>query len=492
MSKACTNGANMLIIFWLWVEATLKQRRELIVNVFKITIPLQAAHQTFMLIMLGITNAALAVELGPVSVDSSLQAPLAASLPLHGSDAYPLDELEVAIGKASSFAATGLEWVPAIDDVQVELTEWQGSRQVIVRSSQPITASWLDLLLTIDYPQGRLTHPVTLLFDPPDEALEFASPHVASTSPEMIPASVLVSNAVSGMKDRQVREGDTLWRIAERSKPDHISVPQMMLALIKANPAIFPADDINSLRAGQMLKLPDVSQLDVHTRTDAAQAVQAMITHDHHDAQPVSEQENEAGDQVDIRVAPVAAPQSAQNAEQGSAIAELVVQLNQSLANLQQAQAEREQLRRELEELRASIDVFRQRMDDPQGAVPDAIVSASAGLPIDTAHADPHGEHSSELFTGLERYQWPLISLALILLLAGLIWLRKPRDVEEQSLEPYWEGTSFADPAHVKPGAMPSNAQASRVQFQNIPLSCQDEGSQYAFSVQGGACPRRC
>ncbi|RUR30533.1 type IV pilus assembly protein FimV [Vreelandella nanhaiensis] len=458
---------------------------------FRKKLSLQIACKPLTLLGLGAASfCTLAVELGPASVTSPLQAPLAATIPLLDSEAYSLDELEVAIGKEPAFAAAGLEWMPEIDNVHTELQEQQGVRQVVVRSPQPISAPWLDLLLTVEYPEGQLTHPVTLLFDPSDYALGAASQATASSAHiETSSNSVLVSenlNTINGAKNVEVLKGDTLWQIALRSKPDHISVPQMMLALAEANPSIFPAGDINSLRAGQTLNVPHASQLNGRTRTDAAQAVQAMVAHgQHHTAQPAPELVKEAGDQVETRVAPVAVPQSTQGTEQGNAIAELAAQLNESQANWQQAQVEREQLRLELEGLRESVSALKERMSELQPALPDAIAPASAGLPVETAHIDQHGAHPSELLTGLERYQWPLISLALVLLLAGLIWRRKQREGEEHGHKQYCEDISLAGPAPFRSDVVSSGKQDFQAQSENIPLSCVDKTSiRYTFSGQ--------
>ncbi|RUR55741.1 type IV pilus assembly protein FimV [Vreelandella populi] len=459
-------------------QALLQHSRELINNVFRKTLPLHIACKLLTLLVLGAASfCTLALELGPASVTSPLQAPLAATIPLHDSDSYSLDKLDVAISEEPAFAAAGLEWTPVIDNVHLELQEQQDVRQVIVRSSQPITAPWLDLLLIIDYPEGQLTHPVTLLFDPPDYARNTISQDAAVSTNVAAPSNSALasvnSNTVNGVKSVEVLEGDTLWRIAERSKPDHISVPQMMLALVKENPSIFPADDINSLRARQTLNVPDVSQLDGRTRTDAAQAVQAMIAQgQHHTAQPATEYVEETSDQIETRLASVAVPQSTHGTEQGNAIAELVAQLSESQANLEQARAEREQLRLELEELRESVGALRERMNDSQTALSDAMATASAGLPVELAPIDQHGEHPSELLTtGLERYQWPLISLALVLLLIGLIWLRRQREDQERGHKQYWQGDSLVESVRFNPDAITPHKQTFQTQSSNIPLS---------------------
>lgn len=54
-----------------------------------------------------------------------------------------------------------------------------------------------------------------------------------------------------------VSEGQTLWSIASAVRPDsEVTVNQMMLALQRANPEAFIADNINQLKRGAVLRIP--------------------------------------------------------------------------------------------------------------------------------------------------------------------------------------------------------------------------------------------
>jgi pilus assembly protein FimV len=55
----------------------------------------------------------------------------------------------------------------------------------------------------------------------------------------------------------QVKKGDTLSKIAGRAKPEGVSLDQMLVALQRANPNAFVGKNINRLRVGQILSLPD-------------------------------------------------------------------------------------------------------------------------------------------------------------------------------------------------------------------------------------------
>jgi pilus assembly protein FimV len=55
--------------------------------------------------------------------------------------------------------------------------------------------------------------------------------------------------------------GDTLWSLAKRYRSDNsVSIQRMMLAMLSANPDAFNIQNINALRAGTVLQIPDLSQ----------------------------------------------------------------------------------------------------------------------------------------------------------------------------------------------------------------------------------------
>ena len=55
-----------------------------------------------------------------------------------------------------------------------------------------------------------------------------------------------------------ISSGDTLWSIADGARPDSsTSIQQMMLALLRANPEAFIENNINGLKRGQILRIPD-------------------------------------------------------------------------------------------------------------------------------------------------------------------------------------------------------------------------------------------
>jgi pilus assembly protein FimV len=60
-----------------------------------------------------------------------------------------------------------------------------------------------------------------------------------------------------GGKAYRVKDGDTLAEIANRNKENTVSLDQMLVALYRANPEAFMGDNMNRLRAGRVLSVPD-------------------------------------------------------------------------------------------------------------------------------------------------------------------------------------------------------------------------------------------
>lgn len=398
------------------------------------------------LTLTSLSSFAFAIELGPASVSSPLESPLSASLPLLDSGAYPLNELHVQIANEDAFSAAGLEWIPSIQPVSAALEEREGSRHVVLSSRQPINTPWLDLLLTLDTPEGQQSHIVTLLFDPVDYASMISSPEAQG-------------NAVATL---DVLPGDTLWRIAERSKPSEVSIQQMMLALVEVNPDIFPAGNIDSLRAGQALAVPSAALALSRSPGDAAQTVRAMVSEGQHSstAAPLllAQSETQLTSEQDKPLASAssegatssttdfsAADSSKETTAQNSAIAELGVQLAQSQASLLRAQEEREQLRVELDEMRHSIDLLKEDM--AAQAASSSMQASSAGAATEMA-LDRRTPNTAGVLALLKRNQWSLVwGLSLLLtglLVAGLWWFLKRRKVLTYDEKQYVDGATLA------------------------------------------------
>lgn len=457
---------------------------------------------------------ALAVGLGQASVGSYLNAPLNASIPLLESSGYALDDIRVSVAEPADFAAAGLEWTPLAASVRAQVVEQQGQRQVRLSSGQTMQEPWLDLLLTVEFPDGQQLRDVTLLFDPPgysqQSQVQTATPaasYAASAAPaeasNETPASASASeqgrdsklnyhrnNSRNSNSGAYVGSGDTLWSVAERTKADAVSVQQMMVALLEANPDVFPSGNINDMRAGQTLRVPNNERVMARSHSDADAAIQAMneawrarrngtpqavplpdvaadVVSDSAIAvstaleEPALEEpaiEESSAPEPDTALAaggaelsepaagePATGAQAvlAAAADQPEALtrAELTEQLRLSQAMLQQVLDERELMRAELNALRVEVASLNQ-------ALSEALAAQAQSPETEPQPLAASMEENQSVAAFVERYQWPLALAAIALLLALLVWLRKRRENNWEDVPP------LAEPV-VKPTASP-------------------------------------
>lgn len=412
---------------------------------------------------------ALAVGLGQATVSSYLDTPLEAAIPLLESSDYALSDIRVSVADQTDFAAAGLEWSPLAAGVRAQVVEHQGRRQVRLSSGQAVQDPWLDLLLTLEFPGGQQFSDITLLFDPQgygsNDTQRQAQSAVSATVSDTRPSSLAEPTATTATPPRAsgsgnansrgdntayVGSGDTLWGVAERVKPAEVSVQQMMVALLEANPSVFPSGNIHAMRAGQTLDVPDTQRVLARSRAEAAAAIQAMNEawrarrNGSSPAVPLPEVATAAVSEASIEVAQTlnaGEPSETdeitpQEGDEPDALtrAELTEQLRLSQVTLQQVIEERELMRAELDALRGEVASLTQALSDALAAPQQALQDQTQ-----TPLAASIGEADSQSLSGLiARYQWPLAAAAIALLIGLLVWLRKRR-------EETWETESFAE-----------------------------------------------
>jgi pilus assembly protein FimV len=80
----------------------------------------------------------------------------------------------------------------------------------------------------------------------------------------------------SGEKSIKVRPGDTASRLAIRYLGGQASLDQMMLAMLKANPDAFIQGNVNLVKAGAVLRIPDLDEATQIPREEARKTVIAQ------------------------------------------------------------------------------------------------------------------------------------------------------------------------------------------------------------------------
>lgn len=260
---------------------------------------------------LGATNA-FALGLGVIQVQSGLNQPLIAEIPIIQSVPGEAEGLIVQLASAEDFERVGMN--RSTIGVPVEFTLGKNARGepvIKVTSKEVVREPFIGMLLEANWPKGRLLREYTILLDPPvmapavkgSSAVAVAAKEPARTSTQVLPPakpstpptapakpSAVVSKpspapvaatpvAAAGSEYGPVAAGETLGEIARATRPgETVSVNQMMVALLKNNPQAFFKDNINALKRGAVLRIPSAEEVAASgSAREAAAVVRSQI-----------------------------------------------------------------------------------------------------------------------------------------------------------------------------------------------------------------------
>ena len=255
-----------------------------------------------------------ALSLGRITVQSALGEPLKAEIEVPNISAEEASSLKANVASPAAFVAAGLEYNSAMSGLQATLAHRSDGRAYIrLTSDRPINEPFVDMILEANWSSGRIVRDYTMLFDPPSlkqsapiptlaqttaatpttsaapapvkanvapvvaaEAARSTSSKPATATPPP-PASKIASKPEStSEKQVIVKTGDSASKIAMRVKSGDVSLDQMLVALLRANPDAFSKGNLNRLRAGAVLDLPSSEQAQSVSATEASQTVVAQ------------------------------------------------------------------------------------------------------------------------------------------------------------------------------------------------------------------------
>ncbi len=201
-----------------------------------------------------------AAGLGAINVYSGLGQPLRAEIELKATQ-QELQSISARLAPVDAFRQANVPYAPVLSNIRVAV-ETRGGRSVVrLSSDRPVNDPFVDLLLEVNWSSGRLVREYTFLLDPVDignaPAPQVATPAAAAPRAAAAAAPAARPAAAPMPESYRVARGDTLNRIADRHRPDGVSLDQMLVALFRANPKAFDEGNMNRLRAGAVLKMPD-------------------------------------------------------------------------------------------------------------------------------------------------------------------------------------------------------------------------------------------
>ena len=230
-------------------------------------------YSIFLLLL--IPSLASALGLGRLQLDSALNEPFDARIRLLSPTADELDSLEVRLADSAAFARVNMDRPAVLGRLRFRLDRAErGADTIHITSAEPIREPFLRFLIEINWSNGRLFREYTVLLDPPlydpdKRSAELSPATTRAAPPRLEPRATVASDNpdsgrtyYSGGDYGPIRATDTLWSIANATRPSaSISINQMMLALLRANPDAFITENINGLKSGHTLRMPTESEL---------------------------------------------------------------------------------------------------------------------------------------------------------------------------------------------------------------------------------------
>lgn len=261
------------------------------------------------------SSSAMALGLGDIRVLSRPGQPLLAEIAVITADPSELENLRVGLASPVTFERVGLQRPTGlVGELQFELTRnAQGRAVVRVTSQAPVETASLSFLVEADWGQGRLVREYSALVDAPSSALAVAEPEIvapagalsntivrdepprvagpsvpaAASQPTATPAAAAVSGSAAAQPAPAqvqaaegtvtVQAGQTLSQIAGGvARGQQVSRDRAMIALLRANPEAFIRGNVNLLRQGAVLRVPDAAAL---ASVDAEEAAAMVREH---------------------------------------------------------------------------------------------------------------------------------------------------------------------------------------------------------------------
>ncbi len=229
-----------------------------------------------------------AAGLGRINVLSALGQPLNAEIEVQASP-DEISSMSAKMASASVFEQANVAFSPVISLIRVAVEPRGGGAVVKLSSDRPVSEPFVDMVVELNWSAGKLIREYTFLLDPavsPSKAVSaVATPEVpraaqapsASPAPARAAAPASAPARASAPADAYtVQRGDTLSKIANANKPQGVSLEQMLVALLRRNPEAFDGNNMNRLKAGRILSIPDAADASAVPHSEARREVVAQ------------------------------------------------------------------------------------------------------------------------------------------------------------------------------------------------------------------------
>lgn len=270
---------------------------------------------------LALSGFACAVSLGGINVTTALGEPLKAEIPLVTVNAAETNSLSAHLASPDAFKNAGVDFpygLPLLT-FQIEVNPASGEPFLKITSELPVNEPFVSLLVELRWSSGKLLREYTFLLDPPGyvveqpkmaevqlmepvvevspplqppaEEVSMAPEVVSQPAPEVVPPAAAAKEPVEPepvaagepfktgddtLDTVTVKRGDTLHKLATQVKPPEVSLERMLVALYRANADAFDGKNMNRLKTGKILQVPELADLENLQQAEAVQEIRVQ------------------------------------------------------------------------------------------------------------------------------------------------------------------------------------------------------------------------
>jgi len=268
-------------------------------------------------------TAIYAAGLGKLMLNSGLGQPLSAEIDIVITNRDEVSSLKASIAPREAFAQAGINYESNFSALKISIeSRTNGNPYIKLTSPQAVNDPFLNILVELNWNSGRILREYAVLLDPVEVNTQNvavpgvnAAPVIPATKKETKRSSDVkkdrpsknssksVSRAANQTRDSYgpVIRGDNLSLIARQVLPAGVDLNQMLVALHRANRDAFIANNMNLLKVGAILRIPEKSEV-AAIDTSAARAEIRMQVADWHNYQgKVAAIASESSTHADIR-----------------------------------------------------------------------------------------------------------------------------------------------------------------------------------------------
>ncbi|SDV99652.1 type IV pilus assembly protein FimV [Nitrosomonas communis] len=235
--------------------------------------------------------------LGKLTHGSFLGQPFKAEIELVSVAKDEIPSLSARLASPEVFRQAGVTYAPYHSSLSVSIEKRvNGQPYIQITSPQLVDEPFVSLLIELNGLSGRLLREYTVLLDPADTQTATPVNQIIQHTPDLsktalTPAEVIQPQIKTGQRsitDRAnsstsnkqgratygpVARGETLTRIAKKVTPEGVDLNQMLIALYQANQNAFFGKDMNLLKVGAILRIPDQNEIPTVGQVEATREI---------------------------------------------------------------------------------------------------------------------------------------------------------------------------------------------------------------------------